>query len=193
LRADFFLPAGRAVFFFAVFAGAFFFAPVTRLAAAGFFRAGAAFFFPAVLGFERAPAFARAGFSAGSGASFVITHPLGVAASSGGVPSCWSRLPLSVPVSSISRLLSCGDISAVLPRIPDGILLALSLAVDENPDVNDLLMRCQEHLDDLHKQRRLTSDALPAFRELAEALERRVGTADRRHQPRPERTERRLS
>jgi hypothetical protein len=67
------------------------------------------------------------------------------------------------------------------------------LDVNENTDVNDLLMRCQEHLDDLHKQHRLTSDALPAFRELAEALERRVGTADRRHLPRPEGTERRLT
>ena len=65
--------------------------------------------------------------------------------------------------------------------------------MDENPDVNDLLMRCQQHLDDLHKQHRLTSDALPAFRELAEALERRVGTADRRHQPRSDQTERRLT
>lgn len=65
--------------------------------------------------------------------------------------------------------------------------------MNENPDVNDLLIRCQEHLDDLHKQHRLTSDALPAFRELAEALERRVGTADRRHQPRSDRTDRRLS
>ena len=65
--------------------------------------------------------------------------------------------------------------------------------MNENPDVNDLLMRCQEHLDDLHKQHRLTTDALPAFRELAEALERRVGTADRRHLRRPESTERRLT
>lgn len=65
--------------------------------------------------------------------------------------------------------------------------------MNENPDVNDLLLRCQAHLDDLHKQRRLTSDALPAFRELAEALERRVGTADRRHLPRTDRTERRLT
>lgn len=65
--------------------------------------------------------------------------------------------------------------------------------MNENSDVNDLLMRCQEHLDNLHKQQRLTSDALPAFRELAEALERRVGTADRRQKPRPWRTERRLS
>lgn len=64
--------------------------------------------------------------------------------------------------------------------------------MNENPDVNDLLIRCQEHLDDLHKQHRLSSDALPAFRELAEALERRVGTADRRHQPRRTGADRRL-
>jgi hypothetical protein len=63
--------------------------------------------------------------------------------------------------------------------------------VSENADVNDLLTRCQEHLDDLHRQHRLTSDALPAFRELAEALERRVGIADRRHLPRQDRTDRR--
>jgi hypothetical protein len=65
--------------------------------------------------------------------------------------------------------------------------------VDENPDVNELLTRCQEHLDDLHRAHRLSSDALPAFRELAEALERRVGGADRRHKPRADQTERRLS
>jgi len=65
--------------------------------------------------------------------------------------------------------------------------------VDENADVNELLLRCQEHLADLHKERRLTSDALPAFRELAEALERRVGSADRRHKPRAGHTERRLT
>lgn len=64
--------------------------------------------------------------------------------------------------------------------------------MNENPDVNELLMRCKVQLDDLHKERRLTSDALPAFRELAEALERRVGTADRRHQPRSKRAERRM-
>lgn len=75
----------------------------------------------------------------------------------------------------------------------NGILLALGSRVDENPDVNELLMRCQAHLDDLHRERRLTSDALPAFRELAEALERRVGGADRRHKPRADETERRLT
>jgi len=68
----------------------------------------------------------------------------------------------------------------------------LSWFVDDKSDVNELLLRCKEHLDDLHKEHRLTSDALPAFRELAEALERRVGTADRRQQPRPGQAERRL-
>jgi hypothetical protein len=96
-------------------------------------------------------------------------------------------------VSSICRLLSVHAISAVLPGIADGILLALRSGVAENPDVNELLIRCKEHLDDLYRERRLTSDALPAFRELAEALERRVGIADRRHLPRQDRTERRLS
>jgi hypothetical protein len=75
----------------------------------------------------------------------------------------------------------------------DGILLALTADVDENADVNELLMRCQERLDDLYRERRLTSDALPAFRELAEALERRVGGADRRHKPRADQTERRFA
>jgi hypothetical protein len=88
-RAGFFLAAGRAVFFLAVFAAAFFFPPAARRAAAGFFRAGAGFFFVDFLAFEPPPAlFARAGLSAGSGASLVITHPLGVAASSAGFPSC---------------------------------------------------------------------------------------------------------
>lgn len=65
--------------------------------------------------------------------------------------------------------------------------------MNENPDVNDLLIRCKEHLDDLHKEHRLSSEALPVFRELAEALERRVGRPDRRHQPRPASTDRRLT
>lgn len=50
--------------------------------------------------------------------------------------------------------------------------------------INELLARCEEHLLRLRDEQRLTSDALPAFRELAEALERRVGPADRRHRPR---------
>jgi hypothetical protein len=65
--------------------------------------------------------------------------------------------------------------------------------VNENPDVNDLLARCEDQLDLLKQEHRLSSDALPAFRELAEALERRVGTPDRRQHPRPWRAERRFS
>jgi hypothetical protein len=89
LRAAF-LPDGRAVFFFALLADAFFLPPVALRADEGLFRAGAAFFFTTFFAFERPPAFGDAGFSVVSGASFVTTHPLGVAASSGAFSSCWS-------------------------------------------------------------------------------------------------------
>jgi hypothetical protein len=58
-------------------------------------------------------------------------------------------------------------------------------------EVNDLLLRCENELDRLQRERRLTSDALPAFRELAESLERRLGVTDRRSVPRASAPERR--
>jgi hypothetical protein len=52
-------------------------------------------------------------------------------------------------------------------------------------------LRCETELDRLQRERRLTSDALPAFRELAESLERRLGVIDRRSAPRASAPERR--
>lgn len=63
----------------------------------------------------------------------------------------------------------------------------------DSEEINALLARCEEHLLTLKKERRLTRDALPAFRELADALERRVGPADRRHKPRQGDGDRRVS
>jgi hypothetical protein len=60
-------------------------------------------------------------------------------------------------------------------------------------EVNDLLLRCENELDRLNKERRLTSDALPLFRELAESLERRLGLTDRRSAPRSSDPQRRRS
>jgi hypothetical protein len=53
----------------------------------------------------------------------------------------------------------------------------------DTDSINELLARCEQHLVRLRQEHRLTSDALPAFRALAQALERRVGPADRRHRP----------
>lgn len=62
---------------------------------------------------------------------------------------------------------------------------------DTDP-IDELLRKCEEELRQLRADRRLTRDALPTFRALAQALERRVGPPDRRHKPRSD-VDRRVS